>query len=106
MYVLEITARLLGLLFRRITKMFFKLPIHDSQCGYKIVPADPYHGIRTQLTELRYCFDIDLTIHLLKAGLRIREIPISWTETPGTKLTLSQGTKMLASLWQLRKKVD
>ena len=96
----------LGLLFRRITKMFFKLPIHDSQCGYKIVPAAPYHGIRTQLTELRYCFDIDLTIHLLKAGLRIREIPISWTETPGTKLTLSQGTKMLASLWQLRKKVD
>ncbi|MGI9243507.1 MAG: glycosyltransferase [Verrucomicrobiales bacterium] len=95
----------LGLLFRRITRMFFKLPIRDSQCGFKIVPARPYHEIRSQLTELRYCFDIDLTIHLLKAGLKIREIPISWTETPGTKITLSQGTKMLGSLWQLRKKV-
>jgi len=96
----------LGLLFRRLTRMFFKLPIRDSQCGFKIIPAEPYHEIRGLLTELRYCFDIDLTIHLLKAGVKIREVPISWTETPGTKITISQGTKMLSSLWQLRKKVD
>ena len=94
----------LGLLFRRITKMFFKLPVNDTQCGFKFVPARPYHQVRSQLTELRYCFDIDLTIHMIKAGVRIREVPISWTETPGTKLTLSQATKMLSSLWQLRKK--
>ncbi len=95
----------LGLLFRRITKIFFKLPIRDSQCGFKIIPSQPYYEISGQLTELRYCFDIDLTIHLLKAGLQIREVPISWTETPGTKITFSQGTKMLSSLWQLRRKV-
>ena len=96
----------LGLLFRRITRMFFKLPVNDTQCGFKFIPAEPYHQIREHLTELRYCFDIDLTIHLLKAGVKIKEISISWTETPGTKLTLSQATKMLSSLWQLRKKVD
>jgi glycosyltransferase involved in cell wall biosynthesis len=95
----------LGLLFRRITRLFFRLPINDSQCGFKLVPAQPYHTIRDRLTELRYCFDIDLTIHLLQAGLKFVEVPISWTETPGTKITFSQGTKMLASLWQLRKKV-
>jgi glycosyltransferase involved in cell wall biosynthesis len=95
----------LGLLFRRITRLFFRLPIKDSQCGFKLIPAKPYHGIRQHLTELRYCFDIDLTIHLMKAELRFVEIPISWTETPGTKLTLAQGTKMLTSLWKLRKKV-
>lgn len=95
----------LGLLFRRITRMFFRLPIHDSQCGYKLIPAQTYHAIRNQLTELRYCFDIDLTIHLLKADLKFVEVPISWTEAPGTTLTLSQGAKMLGSLWKLRKKV-
>lgn len=96
----------LGLLFRRITRMFFKLPVDDTQCGFKFIPAQRYHEVRQQLTELRYCFDIDLTIHLLKVGVKVREVPISWTETPGTKLTLSQVTKMLDSLWQLRKKVD
>ena len=95
----------LGLLFRRITRMFFKLPINDTQCGFKLIPSEPYHKIRPQLTELRYCFDIDLSIHLIKAGLKVREVPISWAETAGTKITLSQGTKMLSSLWKLRKKV-
>ena len=95
----------LGLVFRRITKLFFHLPINDSQCGFKFVPAAAFHQIRNQLTELRYCFDIDLTIHLIKSGIQIKEVPISWTETPGTKLTLSQASKMLASLLKLRSKV-
>ena len=94
----------LGLLFRWLTRVSFRLPIHDSQCGCKLVPAQPYHAIRDQLTELRYCFDIDLTIHLLNTNVEIDEIPISWTEAAGTKLNLSQALKMLRSLWQLRKK--
>ena len=100
-----VVRKWLGLLFRRLTRIFFKLPVNDTQCGFKFIPAAPFHKIRPQLTELRYCFDIDLTIHLLKEGVKITEVPISWTETPGTKLTLTQATRMLSSLWQLRKKV-
>jgi len=94
----------LGLLFRRLTRMLLRLPVRDTQCGFKFVPAAPYREIRDQLTEKRYCFDIDLTIHLLKKEVTFREIPISWIEIPGTRLSIPQAAKMLSSLWKLSRK--
>ena len=94
----------LGLLFRRLTKFFLRLPVRDTQCGFKFVPAKSYRAIRDQLTERRYCFDIDLTIYLLREGLTFREIPISWIEVPGTRLSIPQAAKMLSSLWKLSRK--
>jgi dolichyl-phosphate beta-glucosyltransferase len=37
---------------------------------------------------MRFAFDVELALLLLKAGFAIREVPIDWAEVPGSKVRL------------------
>jgi dolichyl-phosphate beta-glucosyltransferase len=100
-------ARLItGQVFRWLVHALFDLPVPDTQCGFKIIPASWYRRIRGQLHEHRFCFDVELTCILLRAGCRIESVPIDWHESPGGRVHPRAIYEMLASLLRLRRRLD
>lgn len=94
--------KLLGDTFRLIVRTIFRLPLRDTQCGLKAVPAGQYRAVRPQLHERRFVFDVELAARLVRAGHPPREFPISWEESPGSRLNLRSAARMLLALVGVR----
>jgi dolichyl-phosphate beta-glucosyltransferase len=99
-------------LFRRAASQFFRLVrvaavgmsgIIDTQCGFKA-----YRGlIARQLFAMahvdRFMIDVEILYLAERAGLRICEMPVSWTDTPGSKVRFWEGlVNMVRDLWRIR----
>ncbi len=97
--------KIAGLVFRGIVRTLFRFPIPDTQCGFKIVPAAAWRSCREDLREKRFCFDVDLTWHLLHQGVPLRTVPIDWRERPGSRLRPGSVWAMVRSLWSLRQRL-
>jgi dolichyl-phosphate beta-glucosyltransferase len=100
--------RILGNIFRLLVRFAFHLPVRDTQCGLKCIPAEAYLQIRHHLVEKRFVFDVELCTQLVRAGFDIRENPISWSESSGSTLNFKSALRMLFSLmgvrWRILKK--
>lgn len=94
--------KILGQIFRFLVKITFGLPARDTQCGLKCVPSASYREVRPLLVERRFVFDVELAARLVRAGCSIREIPISWHESPGTRLHIGSAARMLFALVAVR----
>lgn len=96
---------LLGKLFALLARVFFRLPVDDTQCGLKLVPAKIFEQIRPGLAETGFCFDIELAYRITEAGVGITAEPISWKESAGSKLgvmsVVRMGLRMLCLRWKL-----
>ena len=54
---------------------------------------------------MRFGFDMDLLVHLIRAGATICEFPVDWTDIPGSKVSLLRDSlQMFMTLWRLRKR--
>ena len=93
---------LAGQFFRLLVKALFRFPIPETQCGCKFVPAAAFGPLAAKLTERRFCFDVELTWHLLHLGTPIRPMPVSWTEIAGGQLRAGSVLAMVRSLIKLR----
>lgn len=93
---------ILGNAFRLLVRFTFNLPVRDTQCGLKCIPAEAYLQIRHHLVEKRFVFDVELCTQLVRAGFSIRENPISWSESSGSTLNIKSTLRMLFSLIGVR----
>lgn len=93
---------LAGKFFRLLVKGLFRFPVPETQCGCKLVPRQAWQACAGDLTERRFCFDVDLTWHLLHQHTPIRNVPVDWTEIAGGQLRASSVLAMIGSLIKLR----
>jgi len=78
----------LGRIYASIIGSLLKVPVYDSQCGFKIIRAEIWREIKTELSENGFAFDVDLLLALRKQGVSVKEIPIDWADVPGSKVSL------------------
>lgn len=90
--------------FNLIVQGLFGLPFLDTQCGAKLFRTDAVVPLLDGLEVSNFAFDIDVLASLQRAGRRVREIPIAWSDAPGgTKIKLfSASRSMLAAVLRLR----
>lgn len=100
-----LVRRLTGRVFATLVRILFRMPLPDTQCGFKVVPQGWFQASRTQLKEERFCFDIEMAYWLLHRGISIEPVPISWRETPGSHLGFKHVLQMFASLLDLRRRL-
>jgi dolichyl-phosphate beta-glucosyltransferase len=94
----------LSLLFAAWVRWHTELPMRDSQCGAKIIPAATYRTVRPELREQRFAFDPELLLACKRAGAVIQEIPVRWHWQPGSRLRLGRdGWAMLRAVYRLRR---
>jgi len=101
------TRHVCGRLFATFVAVSTGIPVYDSQCGFKLIRRKCYEAIRSQLRERRFAFDVELLIALRQSGARVIEVPIDWSDVPGSKLHFFRDTvKMIAAIISMRRRRD
>jgi glycosyltransferase involved in cell wall biosynthesis len=89
--------------FHFIVQMLFRLNIHDTQCGAKVMKREVVEKIHPFLRIADMAFDINLLVAIKRAGYRIREVPTEWTDKAGSKVALGRSSfTMLLSVVRIR----
>lgn len=62
-------------------RLLLGIPVHDVTAGFRLFRATTLRSIDLGSVEsVGYCFQTDLTLRVLDAGLRVREVPIDFVE--------------------------
>ena len=78
----------------------------DTQCGFKMFRADAGRRLFEACTVDGYLFDLYILAMAERSGLRVAEVPVLWSEQPGSKIhLLKDSLGMLSGLWRLRSRV-
>ena len=100
-WVRKITSRT----FHLIVEILFWMDIKDTQCPCKLMRRECVEKIHSSLLIADLAFDVNLLVSLKRAGFRVLEVPIEWTDKVGSKVSSSlvrQSLTMLLSVVRLR----
>jgi glycosyltransferase involved in cell wall biosynthesis len=60
----------------------------DAQCGFKAVRADAAAKLLPAVRDEAWFFDTELLVLAQRAGLRIHEVPVDWTDDPDSRVDI------------------
>ena len=86
------SRQLASRVFHFIVQLLFRLNIHDTQCGAKVMRREVIERIHPNLRIADMAFDINLLVAVQHAGFRIREVPTEWTDRAGSKVVLARSS--------------
>ncbi len=97
--------RFTGDCFRFLTAIVLRPGIKDTQCGFKIIPRQSFVRFDPEMQESRFIFDLELLLLLRRHHYPIEEIPIDWSDQPGSQMNLLRDAPgMAAQLLRLRRR--
>jgi dolichol-phosphate mannosyltransferase len=83
------------------TRLMLGLGVHDATGGYRAYRAGTLRAIDLPSVESQgYCFQIDLTLRTVRAGLTVREVPITFTERTRGASKMSRAI-VAEALWRV-----
>jgi len=75
----------------------------DTQCGFKVFRGSIARRLFALGRVDRFMFDVEILYLAERAGLKIREMPVSWADMPGSKVRFWEGVvNMFRDLWRIR----
>ncbi len=75
--------------FHFIVEVLFLMRIRDTQCPCKLMRREVVEKIHPTLCIADLAFDVNLLVSIKRAGFKILEVPIEWTDKAGSKVTAS-----------------
>jgi dolichyl-phosphate beta-glucosyltransferase len=97
------TRALIGRAFATLARRLFALPVVDTQCGFKMFRAEAAKHLFQLAHERGYLFDIEILARAHQQGYRLAEVPICWSDQPGSRLNpWLHGPRIVAGLWRVR----
>ncbi len=88
--------------FNKIVNLLFSLGVKDTQCGAKVMKREVYGKIKKDLLLTGFEFDVELLWRVKKAGLSVKEVPITWTHDPRSKTNIRNHPNLLYQIIKLR----
>jgi dolichyl-phosphate beta-glucosyltransferase len=90
--------------FAALVKNLFSLPLRDTQCGFKMWRQEIGRNVLPLCQEKHWLLDFEMLAVAHDRGCRIAEVPVSWSEIPGSKVRLVRDSwQMFCGLWRIRK---
>ncbi|KAA1417858.1 glycosyltransferase [Nocardioides humilatus] len=82
--------------------------IADTQCGFKVMRGDLARSVAQDLQARGFSFDVELLVRLRAEDARIVEIPVRWTDVPGSTFQPARHgagafTELAAIAWRTRR---
>jgi dolichyl-phosphate beta-glucosyltransferase len=100
----SLKRHLMGRCFATLVSNMTGLEVYDSQCGAKVFKREVFLAVEPTLKETGFVFDVELILASLLKGYRLLELPVSWTDTPGSKVHLVRDTlQMFLGLSRIRR---
>jgi dolichyl-phosphate beta-glucosyltransferase len=95
-----------GRVFNLIVRLATGMPFWDTQCGFKAFRLDVCRPILETAQVNGFAFDVDLLYRAYRAGLRLREVPVRWNHSEGSKIEFVRDSlRMLREVIALRRDV-
>jgi dolichyl-phosphate beta-glucosyltransferase len=92
-----------GRVFNLLVRLSSGLPFWDTQCGFKAFRLDVCRPILETARLDGFAFDVELLVLARRAGLRLREIPVRWNHSEGSKVRfLHDSLRMVREVIALR----
>ena len=91
--------------FHLVVELLFWMHIKDTQCPCKLMRRTAAEKIHSSLRIADLAFDVNLLVSLKRAGFRVVEVPIEWTDVVGSKVSASlfrSALTMFLSVWRIR----
>lgn len=93
----------MGKMFNKIVKTLVIGDFSDTQCGFKLFAGNVARTLFGEAKIDRFAYDVEILARAKKKGYRIREVPIRWINSPGSKVDpLKDSLQMLADLVRIR----
>jgi putative flippase GtrA len=80
----EVISRCYNVLLRSTLAVGFS----DAQCGFKAVRRDVAERLLPLVKDSQWFFDTELLVIAERAGLRIHEVPVDWTDDPDSRVDI------------------
>lgn len=80
----EFISRCYNLVLRTALQASFS----DAQCGFKAMRRDVAQELLPLIEDTNWFFDTELLVLAQRADLRIHEVPVDWTDDPGTTVDI------------------
>ncbi len=97
---------LAGRLFAAWARWWLRIPVRDTQCGFKMFRREAACELFQRGSEPGYLFDLELLALAHRLGYRIAEVPVAWTEIPGGHLSLVGVLPgIIPAMWRLRRRL-
>ncbi|TSC63628.1 MAG: Glycosyltransferases involved in cell wall bioproteini [Parcubacteria group bacterium Gr01-1014_106] len=77
--------------------------IYDTQAGFKMFKEKVVETVFPRLTIDRWGFDIEILAAARHRGYRIKEAPITWVNSPESKVTWTTYFEVLSEVWRVRR---
>jgi glycosyltransferase involved in cell wall biosynthesis len=92
-----------GRFFNLLVRLFTGLPIHDTQCGFKLFRRETTRrAFELQRVE-RFGFDPEILFLIRRLGGKVVEVPVRWNDNPASKVHyLRDSVRMTLDLLVLR----
>jgi putative flippase GtrA len=81
----EVISRTYNLLLRATLQTRFR----DAQCGFKAMRTEVARRLLPRVRDEQWFFDTELLILAERAGLRIHEVPVDWTDDPDSRVDIT-----------------
>lgn len=91
-----VLRRFLGDAFAWLARRLLDAALYDYQCGAKALTAGAWEAIRSHLYEPGFAWDVELLAIAGALDLRIVEVPIEWTDAPGSTVSPFRTTLSMA----------
>jgi dolichyl-phosphate beta-glucosyltransferase len=90
-----------GMVFRALAQRLLPCVV-DTQCGFKFFAGDLARTVARRLRIDGFAFDVELLRAVTDMGVPVKEIPVVWSDSPGSTLRiLSDGARTAADLLRL-----
>jgi len=94
---------LMGRFFNLFVRIIALPSIHDSQCGFKGFSRECAFCIFQNINTFGYSFDVEVIYLAYKFGFKLKEIPVIWIDTPGSRINpLTDPLKMFIDVIKIR----
>ena len=74
--------------FNIIVNLVLHLKVKDTQCGAKFFKFDIIKKIIPHIQVSNRTFDVDILYHIKRLGYNIKEIPVTWNHSKGSRMPI------------------
>lgn len=93
----------MGKIFNLLVQIIVLRGFIDTQCGFKCVRRERIVPLLPRMAVDGFCYDVEFLFLAKKAGLKIKEVPVTWINDPVSKVhILRDSSKMFLDLLWIR----
>lgn len=93
----------MGRVFNLLVRIFLLPDIYDTQCGFKLFRREVAREVFKRQRLKGFSFDFEVLYIARKLGYKIKEVPVRWSHSPGSKVrVLKNGIASFLDIFKTR----